>query len=187
MPTYSTRAGDAPRAPGGAHHGGGCVWVKCPCGGSGPHPRCWVLGWCWCSRRVAWLPVAIVAATPPPPVPWGRVLAWSGPRDHNACCTTPGLRKDRPWAQTLVLALLGDTTSFLEAEFFLRFNAKTGLFKALREGNGTEPGQQRLPRAPKHHHCTFGRNETCPFLTPNDAPYPHPSTCTRWHHRLTRG
>ena len=24
--------------------GGGCVWVKCPCGGSGPHPGCWVLG-----------------------------------------------------------------------------------------------------------------------------------------------
>ena len=23
--------------------GGGCVWVKCPCGGSGPHPGCWVL------------------------------------------------------------------------------------------------------------------------------------------------
>ena len=24
--------------------GGGCVWVKCPCGGSGPDPKCWVLG-----------------------------------------------------------------------------------------------------------------------------------------------
>ena len=24
--------------------GGGCVWVKCPCGRSGPHPGCWVLG-----------------------------------------------------------------------------------------------------------------------------------------------
>ena len=31
--------------------GGGCVWVKCPCGGFGPHPGCWVLGWCWCLRR----------------------------------------------------------------------------------------------------------------------------------------
>ena len=40
--------------------GGGCVWVKCPCGGSGPHPRCWVLGWCWCSRRVMWLSAAVV-------------------------------------------------------------------------------------------------------------------------------
>ena len=40
--------------------GGGCVWVKCPCGGSGPHPGCWVLGWCWCSRRVAWLSAAVV-------------------------------------------------------------------------------------------------------------------------------
>ena len=29
--------------------GGGCAWVKCPCGGFGPHPGCWVLGWCWCS------------------------------------------------------------------------------------------------------------------------------------------
>ena len=26
--------------------GGGCAWVKCPCGGSSPHPGCWVLGWC---------------------------------------------------------------------------------------------------------------------------------------------
>ena len=25
--------------------GGGGVLVKCPCGGSGAHPRCWVLGW----------------------------------------------------------------------------------------------------------------------------------------------
>ena len=25
--------------------GGGCVWVKCLCGGSGPHPGCWVFGW----------------------------------------------------------------------------------------------------------------------------------------------
>ena len=24
--------------------GGGYVWVKCPCGGCGPHPGCWVLG-----------------------------------------------------------------------------------------------------------------------------------------------
>ena len=31
---------------------GGCVWVKCPCGGSSPHPGCWVFGWCWCSQRV---------------------------------------------------------------------------------------------------------------------------------------
>ena len=41
--------------------GGGCVWVKCPCGGSGPHLVCWVLGWCWCSRRVVWLSAAVVA------------------------------------------------------------------------------------------------------------------------------
>ena len=41
--------------------GGGCVCVKCPCGGSSPHPRCWVLGWCWCSRRVVWLSAAVVA------------------------------------------------------------------------------------------------------------------------------
>ena len=27
--------------------GGACVWVKCPCGGCGPHPRSWGLGWCW--------------------------------------------------------------------------------------------------------------------------------------------
>ena len=40
--------------------GGGCVWVKCLCGGSGPHPACWVLGWCWCSRRVVWLSAAVV-------------------------------------------------------------------------------------------------------------------------------
>ena len=40
--------------------GGGCVRVKCPCGGSGPHPGCGVLGWCWCSRRVAWLSAAVV-------------------------------------------------------------------------------------------------------------------------------
>ena len=40
--------------------GGGCVWVKCPCGGSGPHPGCWVLGWCWCLRQVVWLSAAIV-------------------------------------------------------------------------------------------------------------------------------
>ena len=39
---------------------GGCVWVKCPCGGCGPHPGCWVLGWCWCSRRVVRLSSAIV-------------------------------------------------------------------------------------------------------------------------------
>ena len=24
--------------------GGGCAWVKCPCGGCGPHPGRWVLG-----------------------------------------------------------------------------------------------------------------------------------------------
>ena len=41
--------------------GGGCVWVKCPCGGSGPNLGCWVLGWCWCSRRVVWLSAADVA------------------------------------------------------------------------------------------------------------------------------
>ena len=41
--------------------GGGCAWVKCPCGGSGPHPRCWVLGWCWCPRRVVWLSADVVA------------------------------------------------------------------------------------------------------------------------------
>ena len=33
--------------------GGGCVWVK--------DPGCWVLGWCWCSRRVVWLSTAVVA------------------------------------------------------------------------------------------------------------------------------
>ena len=41
--------------------GGGCVWVKCPCGGSGPHPGCWVLGWCWCSRQVVWPSADVVA------------------------------------------------------------------------------------------------------------------------------
>ena len=41
--------------------GGGCVWVKCPCGGCGPHPGCWVLGWCWCLRQVVWLSAAVVA------------------------------------------------------------------------------------------------------------------------------
>ena len=42
--------------------GGGCVWVKCPCSGSRPTlgVGCWVLGWCWCSRRVLWLPAAVV-------------------------------------------------------------------------------------------------------------------------------
>ena len=40
--------------------GSGCVWVKCPCGGSGPHPGCWVLGWCWCSWRVVWLSAVVV-------------------------------------------------------------------------------------------------------------------------------
>ena len=40
---------------------GGWVWVKCPCGGFGPHPGCWVLGWCWCSRRVVWLSAVVVA------------------------------------------------------------------------------------------------------------------------------
>ena len=40
--------------------GGGCAWVNCPCGGSGPHPGRWVLGWCWCLRRVVWLSAAIV-------------------------------------------------------------------------------------------------------------------------------
>ena len=40
--------------------GGGCVWVKCPCGGFGSHPGCWVFGWCWCSRRVVWRSAAIV-------------------------------------------------------------------------------------------------------------------------------
>ena len=41
--------------------GGGCVWVKCLCGGSGPHPGCWVLGWCWCSLRLVWPSAAVVA------------------------------------------------------------------------------------------------------------------------------
>ena len=41
--------------------GCGCVWVKCPCGGSGPHPGCWVLGWCWCSR-----PPLLSLDNPPP-------------------------------------------------------------------------------------------------------------------------
>ena len=41
--------------------GGGSVWAKCPCGASSPHPGCWVLGWCWCSRRVVWLSAAVVA------------------------------------------------------------------------------------------------------------------------------
>ena len=40
--------------------GGGWVWVKCPCGGFGSHPGCWVFGWCWCSRRVVWLSAAVV-------------------------------------------------------------------------------------------------------------------------------
>ena len=40
--------------------GGGCVWVECPCGGSGPHPGCWVFGWCRCSRLVVWLSAAVV-------------------------------------------------------------------------------------------------------------------------------
>ena len=40
--------------------GGGCVSVKCLCGGSDPHPGCWVLGWCWCSRRVVWLSAVVV-------------------------------------------------------------------------------------------------------------------------------
>ena len=40
--------------------GGGWVWVKCPCGGFGSHPRCWVFGWCWCSRRVVWLSATVV-------------------------------------------------------------------------------------------------------------------------------
>ena len=38
----------------------GRVWVKCLCGGCGPHPGCWV-GWCWCSRRLVWLSAAVVA------------------------------------------------------------------------------------------------------------------------------
>ena len=41
--------------------GGGWVWVKCPCGGCSPHPGCWVLGWCWCSRRAVWLSATVVA------------------------------------------------------------------------------------------------------------------------------
>ena len=41
--------------------GGGYVWVKCPRGGLGPHPGCWVLGRCWCSRRVVWLSAVFVA------------------------------------------------------------------------------------------------------------------------------
>ena len=40
--------------------GGGCMWVKCPCGGFGLHPGCWVLGWCWCLRWVVWLSAAVV-------------------------------------------------------------------------------------------------------------------------------
>ena len=40
--------------------GGGCVWVKCPCGGFGSHLGCCVFGWCWCSRRVVWLSAAVV-------------------------------------------------------------------------------------------------------------------------------
>ena len=40
--------------------GSGCVWVKCPCAGSSPHPMCWVLGWCWCLRRVVWPSAAVV-------------------------------------------------------------------------------------------------------------------------------
>ena len=40
--------------------GGGWVWVKCPCGGFGSHPGCWVFGWCWCSRRVVWLSATVV-------------------------------------------------------------------------------------------------------------------------------
>ena len=39
--------------------GSGCVWVKCPCGGSGPHPECWVLGWCWCLQPVVWMSAAV--------------------------------------------------------------------------------------------------------------------------------
>ena len=38
--------------------GSGCAWVKCPCGGA--KPRRWVLGWCWCLRRVVWLSAAVV-------------------------------------------------------------------------------------------------------------------------------
>ena len=48
---------------------GGCVWVKCPCGGCGPHPGCWVLGWCWCSRQVVWLSAAARAGPLPPSGP----------------------------------------------------------------------------------------------------------------------
>ena len=42
--------------------GGGCVWVKCLCGGFGPHPGRWVLGWCSCLRRVVWMPATVVVA-----------------------------------------------------------------------------------------------------------------------------
>ena len=54
--------------------GGGCVWVKCPCGWSGPHPGCWVLGWC-----------------PPPPLP-RPTQQRAGPQSAAALRGTPGRR-----------------------------------------------------------------------------------------------
>ena len=66
---------------------GGSVWVKCPCGGSGPHPGCWVLGWCWCLRRVVWLSAAVVAVHYPlPPLVLGKPTAkLAGGSQHSAC------------------------------------------------------------------------------------------------------
>ena len=58
--------------------GGGCVWVKCPCGGSGPHPRCWVLGWCWCYIPLYPNYIANPLAPPPPrPRCMPHALPWA--------------------------------------------------------------------------------------------------------------
>ena len=64
--------------------GGGCAWVKCPCGGSDPHPGRWVLGWCWCLRRVVWLSATVVVVHCF--ALFCYTVCYAPPPTHTLCC-----------------------------------------------------------------------------------------------------
>ena len=113
--------------------GGGCVWVKCPCGGSGPHFGCWVLGWCWCSRRVVWLSAAVVV------VHYFALL----------CCTC------------VLRAIVCWRVSLCASAGFGLLRSVVCYAASVRRGGRGYPGTPPPPPGEPHYHhtCTFSGTE----------------------------